>query len=281
LETQRLNGGWALTGLPAETDAVTPRVLLLLADPFSIPTDGMLDRLRAKAPTVRVVGGMASTGRAPGGNRLVLDDAVFDNGAVGVLLDSGVVSGTVVSQGCRPVGQAYVVTRATDNVIHDLAGVPALDRLRDIVAGLPPGDRALVQEGLHVGRVIDEQKDSFGRGDFLISNVMGADPEAGDITIGATAEVGSTVQFQVRDADSADEDLRHLLAGQQGRAALVFTCNGRGRNLFDAPDHDARLVHDQVGQGAVAGMFCAGELGPVGGRNFVHGYTASVVLFNG
>ena len=281
LETQRLNGGWALTGLPAETEAVTPRVLLLLADPFSIPTDGMLDRLRAKAPTVQVVGGMASTGRAPGGNRLVLDDAVFDNGAVGVLLDSGVVSGTVVSQGCRPVGQAYVVTRATDNVIHDLAGVPALDRLRDIVAGLPPGDRALVQEGLHVGRVIDEQKDSFGRGDFLISNVMGADPEAGDITIGATAEVGSTVQFQVRDADSADEDLRHLLAGQQGRAALVFTCNGRGRNLFDAPDHDARLVHDQVGQGAVAGMFCAGELGPVGGRNFVHGYTASVVLFNG
>ncbi|MET0489144.1 MAG: FIST N-terminal domain-containing protein [Acidimicrobiales bacterium] len=281
LETQRLNGGWALTGLPAEADAVTPRVLLLLADPFSIPTDGMLDRLRAKAPTVQVVGGMASTGRAPGGNRLVLDDAVFDNGAVGVLLDSGVVSGTVVSQGCRPVGQAYVVTRATDNVIHDLAGVPALDRLRDIVAGLPPGDRALVQEGLHVGRVIDEQKDSFGRGDFLISNVMGADPEAGDITIGATAEVGSTVQFQVRDADSADEDLRHLLAGQQGRAALVFTCNGRGRNLFDTPDHDARLVHDQVGQGAVAGMFCAGELGPVGGRNFVHGYTASVVLFNG
>lgn len=281
LETQRLNGGWALTGLPAETDAVSPRVLLLLADPFSIPTDGMLDRLRAKAPTLQVVGGMASTGRAPGGNRLVLDDAVFDNGAVGVLLDSGVVSGTVVSQGCRPVGQAYVVTRATDNVIHDLAGVPALDRLRDIVAGLPPGDRALVQEGLHVGRVIDEQKDSFGRGDFLISNVMGADPEAGDITIGATAEVGSTVQFQVRDADSADEDLRHLLAGQQGRAALVFTCNGRGRNLFDAPDHDARLVHDQVGHGAVAGMFCAGELGPVGGRNFVHGYTASVVLFNG
>ena len=110
-----------------------------------------------------------------------------------------------------------------------------------------------MQEGLHVGRVIDEQKDSFGRGDFLISNVMGADPEAGDITIGATAEVGSTVQFQVRDADSADEDLRHLLAGQQGRAALVFTCNGRGRNLFDEPDHDARLVHEQVGHGRGGG----------------------------
>jgi small ligand-binding sensory domain FIST len=280
LETQRLNGGWALTGLPADAESDTARVLLLLADPFSIPSDGVLDRLRAKAPGVQVVGGMASTGRAPGGNRLVLDDAVYDDGAVGVLLDPAIVSGTVVSQGCRPVGQAYVVTRSTDNVIHDLAGVPALDRLREIVSGLPPGDRELVQEGLHVGQVIDEQQDTFGRGDFLIRNVMGADPEEGDIAIGAVAEVGSTVQFQVRDAESADEDLRHLLAGQRGQAALVFTCNGRGSNLFGEPDHDARLVHEQVGRGAVAGMFCAGELGPVGGRNFVHGFTASVVLFD-
>jgi small ligand-binding sensory domain FIST len=173
-----------------------------------------------------------------------------------------------------------VVTRATDNVIHDLAGVPALDRLRDIVSGLGPEERELVQHGLHVGRVIDEQQDAFSRGDFLVRNVMGADPEAGDIAIGDVAEVGATVQFQVRDAASADEDLRQLLAGQRGRAALVFTCNGRGSHLFGEPDHDAALVHDQVAHGAVAGMFCAGELGPVGGRNFVHGFTASVVLFD-
>ena len=127
--------------------------------------------------------------------------------------------------------------------------------------------------------MIDEQQDTFGRGDFLVRNVMGADPEEGDIVIGDTAEVGSTVQFQVRDADSADEDLRRLLSGQHGHAALVFTCSGRGSHLFGEPGHDARLVHEQVGRGAVAGMFCAGELGPVGGRNFVHGFTASVVLF--
>jgi small ligand-binding sensory domain FIST len=223
---------------------------------------------------------MASAARGPGGNRLVLDDAVHTNGAVGVLLDPGVVAGTVVSQGCRPIGRPYVVTRSTDNVIHDLAGVPALDRLREVVAGLPPGDRELVQHGLHVGQVIDEQRDSFGPGDFVIRNVMGADPEEGDLTIGDVAEVGSTVQFQVRDADSADEDLRHLLNGQTGKAALVFTCNGRGSHLFGEADHDARLVHEQVARGAVAGMFCAGELGPVGSRNFVHGYTASVVLFD-
>jgi small ligand-binding sensory domain FIST len=280
LQTQRLDGGWALSGLPARTEDDPHRVLLLLTDPFTFPADGVLDRLRSKAPGLRVIGGMASAARAPGGNRLVLDDQVHTDGAVGVLLDPAVVSGTVVSQGCRPIGQPFVVTRSTDNVIHDLAGVPALDRLREIVSALPPGDRELVQHGLHVGQVIDEQQDSFGRGDFLIRNVMGADPEAGDIAIGDLAHVGSTVQFQVRDADSADEDLRQLLSGQTGRAALVFTCNGRGSHLFGEADHDARLVHEQVERGAVAGMFCAGEFGPVGSRNFVHGFTASVVLFD-
>ncbi len=278
LETQRLNGGWALTGSPCRDDP-EPRVLILLTDPFTFPADGFLERLQQSAPGLTVIGGMASAARSPGGNRLVLDGAVHDSGAVGVLLDPSAVSGTVVSQGCRPVGQAYVVTRAEDNVIHDLAGVPALDRLRELVAALEPSDRSLVEHGLHVGRVIDEQQERFGRGDFLIRNLMGADPEVGAIAIGDVAEVGSTVQFQVRDADSADEDLRHLLAGHHGGAALVFTCNGRGINLFGEPDHDARLVHEQVCKGAVAGMFCAGELGPVGGRNFVHGFTASVVLF--
>jgi small ligand-binding sensory domain FIST len=289
LEAQRLNGGWALTGLPAEAGGEGEgegeddprRTLVLVTDPFTIPIDGVLDRLRAKAPGLQVIGGMASAARGPGGNRLVLDGAVHDRGAVGVLLGPAVVSGTVVSQGCRPVGQAYVVTRATDNVIHDLAGVPALDRLREIVAALAPGDRALVQEGLHVGQVIDEQQATFGRGDFLVRNVMGADAEGGDIAIGGVAEVGSTIQFHVRDADSADEDLRRLLSDQHGTAALVFTCNGRGSHMFGEPDHDARLVHDQVSRGAVAGMSCAGELGPIGRRNFVHTFTASVVLFDG
>jgi len=280
LQTQRLNGGWALTGLPNGEDCDASGVLLLLTDPFTFPADGVLDRLQAKAPGLRVIGGMASAARSAGGNRLVLDGAVHTDGAVGVLLDPSVVSGTVVSQGCRPVGQPYVVTRSTDNVIHDLAGIPALDRLREVVSALTPGDRELVQHGLHVGRVIDEQQDRFDRGDFLVRNVMGADPEAGDIAIGDVAEVGSTVQFQVRDADSADEDLRHLLSGQAGKAALVFTCSGRGSHLFGEPDHDARLVHEQVARGAVAGMFCAGELGPVGSRNFVHSFTASVVLFD-
>ncbi|HKB14819.1 MAG TPA: FIST C-terminal domain-containing protein, partial [Planctomycetota bacterium] len=235
---------------------------------------------------VRVIGGMASAARGPGGNRLVLDDAIFPTGAVGALLDPEVVSGTVVSQGCRPVGQAYVVTRATENVIHDLAGIPALDRLREVVSTLPAEDRDLVQHGLHVGRVIDEQQADFGRGDFLVRNVMGADPEAGDIAIGDVAEVGATVQFQVRDAASADEDLRALLEREAKEreasppaGALLFTCNGRGTNLFATPDHDASMVRRIAGAIPLAGFFAAGEIGPIGARNFLHGYTASLALF--
>jgi small ligand-binding sensory domain FIST len=185
----------------------------------------------------------------------------------------------VVSQGCRPIGRPYIVTRGDGHLIYELGGSPALDRLLTTLERLPPVDRQLAERGLHCGVVIDETKDEFERGDFLIRGVLGADRATGAVAVGDTIAVGSTVQFQVRDAASADEDLHALLSGRTGRGALVFTCNGRGRRLFGTPDHDAILVGDLLGTSAVAGMFCAGELGPVGGRNAVHGFTASIAIF--
>jgi small ligand-binding sensory domain FIST len=173
-----------------------------------------------------------------------------------------------------------IVTKAERHVIYELAGQPALSRLLGLIESLGHDDRALVQGGLQLGCVIDESKVTFERGDFLIRNVLGADRDVGAIAVGDEVPVGATVQFQVRDADSADEDLRSLLAGRHASGALVFTCNGRGTHLFGRPDHDAELVCDHVDSGAVAGMFCAGELGPVGGRSFLHGFTASVLLFD-
>ena len=147
-------------------------------------------------------------------------------------------------------------------------------------ADLGPDERSMAQKGgLHIGRVIDERQAHFGPGDFLIRAVLGADRESGAVAIGDEAEVGATLQFQVRDAASADEDLRELLAGRRADGALLFTCNGRGIGLFGEPDHDAAVLDAVVAGGATAGMFCAGELGPVGGRNFLHGYTASMILF--
>ncbi len=252
--------------------------LLLLADPFSFPVDTVLSDLAGIAPGLQVMGGMASAARQRDGNRLLLDGAIHTDGAVGVLLDQSIPVTPVVSQGCRPFGDPLTVTRAERNIIYELAGRPALERLMDQVENLDESDRALAARGLHIGRVIDEQRDHFGRGDFLIRGVMGADKEAGAVAVGESIGVGTTVQFQVRDAVSADEDLRALMDGRSATGALVFTCNGRGSALFGVPDHDASVVLEALGSAAVAGMFCAGEVGPVGGVNFVHGFTASIAL---
>lgn len=265
-----------IRGLPAE---LTEGTLLVVTDPYSFPSDAFLDQLRRQRPGVTVVGGLASAARGPGGNRLALDDTIGSSGAVGVVLPADLAVTMVVSQGCRPAGEPFIVTRADGNRIHELGGRPALARLQEMVASLSEDERDLLGQGLHVGIVIDETKLDFDRGDFLIRGVLGIDQANGAVLVGDLVPVGATVQFQLRDAATADEDLRHLLGGRRADGALLFTCNGRGRHMFGVPDHDAALVSEAVGGGAVAGMFCAGEVGPVGGRSFLHGFTACVVLF--
>jgi len=252
---------------------------LLFADPATFPVDAVLDSLAIGHPGLIVAGGMASAGFQPGANRLVIDDVLHDRGAVLVLLGPDVPVDVVVSQGCGPVGQPFTVTRAERNMLMELAGRPALERVQETLAGLGESDRAAAARGLHLGRVVDDHKLDFDRGDFLVRNVLGADRENGAVAVGDEVEVGATVQLHVRDADSADADLRLLLDGHDGDAALVFTCNGRGMQLFGEPHHDAAVVAETVGTTAVAGMFCAGEVGPVGGRSFLHGFTAVTVIF--
>jgi small ligand-binding sensory domain FIST len=270
------NGGWTVTGLPRDLGRA-PATLVLLTDPDTFPTDAFLRQVAEVAPATTVIGGLASAGRGAG-NRLVLDGLLLDDGAVGFLLEEAPTR-VVVSQGCRPIGEPFIVTRAEHNFIHELGGRPALERVQQLIDGASPADRSLLVQGLHAGIVIDESKADFARGDFLVRNVLGANRESGAVAVGDLVEAGTTVQFQVRDAATADEDLRALLDGPPAASALVFTCNGRGSHLFAEPDHDAALVAEAVRGGAVAGMFCAGEIGPVGGRTFLHGFTASVLLF--
>ncbi len=256
-----------------------PRTLLLLADPFSFPADRLLGELDATSPQVRAVGGLASAAGSPGGNRLVLGGETFDDGAVGVLLASGAEVATVVSQGCRPIGRPYVVTRGERNLIHELGGRPALERLQEIVGSLSDAERALVQRGLHIGIVVNEHKLDFDRGDFLVRGVLGIERESRGLAVGDMVETGTSVQFHVRDADTAGEDLNRLMSGRQAEGALLFTCNGRGHRLFGVADHDASVVSGAISPAPLAGMFCAGEIGPVGRRSYLHGFTASVALF--
>jgi small ligand-binding sensory domain FIST len=271
--------GLRLRGWPAEIP-FSPQAVVLVADPYTFPAEGFLEWAHENLPGVPVVGGMASAARGPGGNRLALGPHVRTGGAVGALLGPGAEISTVVSQGCRPFGRPLVVTKAQDNIIFELAGRPALERLvTQAHESLSEDEVSLLEMGgLHLGRVIDEHQESFGRGDFLVRNVVGADRSLGAIAVSDVVPVGTTVQFHLRDAASADEDLRTLFEGKRADAALVFTCNGRGTRLFGEPHHDVRVLAEHLGPVPMAGCFAAGELGPVGGRNFLHGFTASVAL---
>lgn len=251
-------------------------------DPFSTPVNLVLPAFDRAAPGAPLVGGMASAARQPGGNVLVRNDETYSDGLVGLSLSGAVEVQTVVSQGCRPIGRPMVITRGHDNVIEQLGGKPAMEMLRQTVSELHESERQTLSNGLFVGRAISEYREKFGRGDFLVRNVMGVDQESGGIAVTDYVKTGQTVQFHVRDAGTATEDLSALLEAQRAAdpaaAALLFSCNGRGTRLFDRPCHDVAAARGAMPNTPVAGFFAAGELGPVGGKNFIHGHTASFAL---
>jgi len=260
-------------------------VHLLICDPFTFPAGDLLAHLNGHVPAAVVMGGIASGGLAQRQSRLFLDGRVLSHGAVGAHLPRAEVH-PLVAQGCRPVGDPYTITAADGNIILGLGGRPPLDRLRELAMALPGRDRELLARGVHLGMVIDEYRAEPRQGDFLIRGIVGTDPDSGAIAVGDEVEVGQTVQFHIRDADSADEDLRRTLGRElaalgdrRAAGALLFTCNGRGSRMFSEPDHDAGLLAAMLGTIPVAGFFCAGELGPVGGQNFLHTFTASIALF--
>ena len=282
LEFVRTGSGGLLTGY--RFDPTAHDLHLLLPDPYTFPSHLLIEHLKTDLPGTTVVGGVVSGGRRPGDTRLFRDRDVLTSGLVGVRLP-GMPGVPIVSQGCRPIGHPYTVTGADAAVITELGGRPPLQRLREIVEVLPPGEQELVSRGLQIGIVVDEHLAAPGQGDFIIRGLLGADPSTGAIEIGEAVEVGATVQFQVRDAAGADNDLRLAVerAGAQlpGRpvGALLFTCNGRGRRMFGVADHDASTIEDLLGGIPLAGFFAAGEIGPIAGRNALHGFTASMALF--
>jgi small ligand-binding sensory domain FIST len=258
---------------------------LLLADPFSTPVQDVLSILNDRYPNGQAVGGLVGGGHGPGENRLLRNEELFEGGLVGVRLTGRLAVRPVVSQGCRPVGERFVVTKAERNLVYELGGQPALRRLQEVFESLTDSPRRDTHRALHVGIAIDEHRSRFERGDFLVRNVVGADQRLGAIAIGDEVQEGQTLQFQLRDAKSASEDLHFLLAADRTKhrrpplGALMFSCCGRGEGLFGRPHHDSSVAHERIGAVPLAGFFAQGEIGPVGGRNFLHGYTASLALF--
>ncbi|MDP7034986.1 MAG: FIST C-terminal domain-containing protein [Planctomycetota bacterium] len=279
--------GFSFTGIPQElpSGSTSPPTFLLLPDPFTIPTQEMLKIFSQQFPGAVVTGGLASGGQAPGQNTLFLNGDTFQEGAIGIAIQGPIEIRTIISQGCRPIGRHWVVTQAKGNILNGLGGKPPLERLQEIFETLDPEELELVRSALHIGLVTNEYQEDFDRGDFLIRNVIGVDPGDGSLLLSDLVRTGQTVQFQVREPDSAREDLLHLLNRDRSQwktpplGGLIFSCNGRGSRLFGDPNVDISGVRSVTGNIPIAGFFAQGEIGPVGGENFIHGFTASVALF--
>jgi small ligand-binding sensory domain FIST len=259
---------------------------VLLVDPFTTRAMQLVDALAEAYPQSPMIGGLASGAQQAGENRLFVDGKVYEDGAVGVGLTGRVSLRSVVSQGCRPIGEPLTVTRADKNVVFELGGRPPIKILQEMLPQLPARDQQLARSALFLGRVVNEYQEEFSRGDFLIRNLIGSDPKSGALAVGDLMRTGQTVQFQVRDAQTADEDLQRLLAkertelaARQPRGALLFSCLGRGEQMYGTADHDIRAVQENIGPVPTAGFFCNGEIGPVGNRPFIHGFTSVIGLF--
>lgn len=276
-----------LEGWPQELESLSDRpTFLVFADPFSTPIEDVFETMEERCPGAPAIGGVASGGTDLGENRMVFNGGIVREGLVGVALWGPVWIRTLVSQGCQPIGERYVVTKAERNIMYELGGVPTLERLQETLERLGPERGKQVAMAVQVGVAFDEQREQFDRGDFLIRGLLGADQRSGGVAISDIVKEGQTIQFHVRDPRAASEDFNLLLAQDRldfpnspFKGALLFSCNGRGRRFFGEPNHDITALQRQAEGIPVAGFFAAGEIGPVGGKNFIHGYTASAALF--
>ncbi|MDW8054980.1 MAG: FIST N-terminal domain-containing protein [Anaerolineae bacterium] len=276
-----------------------PRLFILLVDPFTVPLigrlpqqGGVLEAFNRFYAGVPVVGGVASGASVPGANALLLNRAVLRGGAVGLALEGNVQIDVVVSQGCRPIGRPFRVTRTHQHFILQLDEAPPFKQLEALIESLSRAERERLVGSLLIGRLVQSEifppYSAFGRGDFVVRSVLGGDPETGALAVGDLLEVGDIVQFHLRDAQTAREDLEMLLAPQAlldpPKGMLLFACNGRGMRLYPHADGDVRVVQAALGESQdrpvpLAGFFCGGEIGPIRGRNFLHSYTASLAIF--
>ena len=277
-------GGFWIDKIGASPEAHP--VFILIADPYTGQPAKLISELNATYRTRPIVGGLVSGGNEPGEHLLFKNTDVHHEGAVGVAMTGNITMDTVISQGCRPIGRPYVVTKAEDNVVVQLGGRQALAVLHEVLSGLSPEDRELAQRGsVFVGLVINELRPSFISGDFLIRNIVGIDPDLGAIAVADEVEVGHTLQFQLRDPSTSRQELRRLLQQSQPSrmsppaGCLLFNCTGRGKSLYGLAHQDVKTIQTVSGKLPIGGFFCNGEIGPVGGTNFLHGYTASLCLF--
>ena len=259
---------------------------LAFIDPFHLDTESWIRSWNESYAPSPVFGGLAGGIFSDQTTQVYLNGEVFENGGVAVSIGGDVKLSGVISQGCTPIGDTWTLTRVEQNLIHQIANRPAYAVLADTVQKLSPADQQKARGNLFIGLVVNEYLDEFHRGDFLVRNLIGGDPNSGVLAVGALPRAGQTLQFQRRDAAAASEDMSELLERAKKNlgdktiyGGCLCCCNGRGKNLFGQPNHDAELVQKEFGPIGLAGFYGNGEIGPVGGKNYLHGFTASLALF--
>ena len=259
---------------------------ILMPDPFSFKVESLVQGLDFAFPRSKKIGGLASGASQPGMNALFCGEKVYRQGCVGLSLSGNVVVDSLVAQGCRPIGESRRITRCKDNFLLELDGKPAVHALKETLNDLSIQDQGLARNSLFLGIAMNEFKDDIKAGDFLIRNIIGIEPRTGGLAVGEILTVGKTVQFHLRDAATSSDDLCHLLKEYKHdlsvvnvAGALLFSCLGRGRHLYGQPNHDSDCFRQFIGDVPLGGFFCNGEIGPVGGTTFLHGYTSSFGIF--
>jgi len=259
---------------------------VLLADPFSFDPERLAMGLDFAFPDSTKVGGIASGGMSPAEHALFLNDTVYRSGLVGIALSGAITVDSVVAQGCRPIGVPMQVTSISKNMLVALDDKKPLRALQEVFDTLSEGDQRLAQQALFIGVAMDPLNDNPELGDFLVRNIVGANEETGAIAVSANLREGQTVQFHIRDAQTSPDDLDQMLSKYAGgnplyeeTGALLFSCLGRGENLYGRPNHDSEMFREKVSAMPLSGFFCNGEIGPVGGSTFLHSYTSSFGIF--
>jgi small ligand-binding sensory domain FIST len=281
-ETEGLSGAaGTVAGARAFEGTDGHGLVVALPDAKGLEPGEMLQGIRDAAGPMPVVGGVAAGSPI---FELYNTDAV--QGAMAGLALRGRKPVIGVAQGCEPIGEPFVITRADDHVVREIAGRPALAVLEQALTDLPGGEGRSRAAGVFAGLAINPAKSPLERGDFVVRALLGADQKSGALALAETVRVGQTIQFQIRDARAATLDLtatlggvRAALAGRRPGFGFYFNCAGRGQGLYREPDHDVRLIRQQLGAFPLVGFFGNGEFAPVGGRNFFHTYTGVLVIF--
>jgi small ligand-binding sensory domain FIST len=257
-----------------------PNGWIILANPFAFDIERWLRRWNQRFPGIPSLGGLASGGSEED-TAVFINERIVDAVAVPIIGRTGLVP--VISQGCRPIGEPLTVTRADHNIVYALGSEPAYRVLESAFETLSDEEKSNARGNLFAGLAGNEYLDDFGSGDFLIKNILGADPDSGAVVIAGIPRVGQTLQYQIRDRRGAINDLRRAFepareVADRAFGALLFSCIGRGSSFFGKKNQDAGMLSEALGGKPLAGFFCNGEIAPVAGLNALHGNSAAAAV---